>query len=200
LFKKCIKILILSLIIVSCNNKEIVEKKLQPTQLDSLLHFDTIVTVYSHSGSPIKIAEDEIEEEVVKKSLWIDSVNKWTESKVLIDSIKKIFPCLTRDSILETLGCDCYAELFIETKHQRHTLNWINQNGIGTVLLDSFPIIYKTNLNKLNTIRKMLDRKIIRKEITAKDSIKYNLNNTYNKKYLYYPDKSEETMYVYILK
>jgi hypothetical protein len=196
-------IIIILIVWSSCSNQKAIEKKL-PTQLDSLLNFDTIVSIYTYSPLPPQITHDEIEDGPEAKAdapsaLYIDSINKWTNSIIILDSIKKIFPqfIVVKDGAFETSNCDCYKELFIVTKKQKHILSFLTHTGEGTIRFDEERIVYKTNLDKLYAICDLLDRKIIRKEIPMKDSINYNLKDIYNRNYYY---KGQEGMVVYLLK
>ena len=193
----------LSAIVASCDinstfNKSTTDKPVF-TQLDTLINFDTIVEVYSHSGNPPKVTDDALEEGGVRPPLYVDSINRWTNSLVIIDSLKKLFPKLTitPNGVIETSCCG-YHDLFIVTKRKQHTIFWLNSGIDGSVMFDD--VIYTANKDKLNKLFTLLNRKIIRKEIQTKDSIHYNRNNIYNKKYMTRDYKNYETMFVYELK
>ncbi len=193
-------ILGIALVLSSCNNSPAI-KKTAFTTLDSLLNFDTLIAVYTYPGLPPKITDDSMEEGDRLPPLYIDSVGKWTNSLSVLDSVRKIFPkCVISNEGEERVACDSYNELFLVTKHSQHTIHWVHHSGHGSIAFQPGRIIYKTNLDKLNSIENLFDRKIIRKEIYAKDTANYKIDDPYNKNYTAKEFSWGPTRFVFILR
>ena len=196
--KKLIQIFIIALIVVSCDNKTSLDKR-KLTYLDSLINFDTITAIYSKSSRPPQIKVDLIiGEEETKSTLYIDSINKWTQSQIILDSIAQIFPRLKQfPNPYWTTTCCGSMTLLIKTKKQEHSIYWLSLDD-SLVMFDQ--VIYKADKKNLNKINSLLDRKIITKEIPTNDSINYILNDVYNTEYLIPCDSGQETMFIYLIK
>lgn len=196
--KNALRIVVLLTVFISCNNNSSLNKPL-PTSLDSLLNFDTIIAIYTSNELPLKILDDAIEGNDTKPSLHIDSTNRWTNSRSIIDSVRMKFPKLSSfgNSVWETTCCR-HQELIIKTKKGEHVIYWLNFNDYGGIKFNDK--YYKTNRGQLNNLINLLDRKIIRKEIYLDDSIKFSLNDYYNKRNTNEYHILKDTRYVYILK
>ena len=183
---------------VSCDNPPNLSKP-EYTNLDSLLNFDTITAIYTANELPPKITDDALEENEPRAPLHIDSINRWTNSKSIIDSVRRNFPKLSSfgNDVWETTCCG-HQEMVFKTKKGKHIVYWLNYKDFGSIKFNEK--YYKTNRKKLNDIINSLDRKIIRKEIYSVDSTNYNLSDYYNKLNTNVYNIMGETRYVYILK
>jgi len=167
-----------------------------PNQIDSILNFDSIKAIYSCADIPPKITDDALEDGENRPPLYTDSINKWTNSKIIIDSIRQIFPKLTKfkGGIIESTCCG-HREILIETTNNEITFSWNFNTSDSAVFINTIP--YSSDKKTFNKIYRLLDRKIITKEIFLKDSIKFSLKDKYNSKY---SRTGYETRFVYILK
>ena len=196
--KNTLIILILLTVFISCDNQTKLSRA-KFTNLDSLLNFDTITEIYTNSELPPKIIDDALEENEQRPALHIDSVNRWTNKKSIIDSVRINFPKLSSfgSSVWETTCCG-HQEMIFKTKKGQYVVSWLIFKDFGSIMFNEK--YYKTNRKKLHDIINSLNRKIIRKEIYSVDSINYNLNDYYNKLNTNEYNIMGETRYVYILK
>ncbi|MES2410759.1 MAG: hypothetical protein V4535_04875 [Bacteroidota bacterium] len=196
--KNILRIVIISIVLVSCDDQTGISNP-KFTHLDSLLNFDTITEIYTISELPPKITDDALEVDEPKPLLHVDSVNRWTNNKSIIDSIRFNFPMLSSfgTSVWETTCCG-HQEIIFKTKKGQYRIYWLNFKDFGGVQFNEK--YYKTNRGKLNTVINSLDRKIIRKEIYSVDSSLYDLSDHYNKINTNEYTIIGETRYVYILK
>ena len=196
--KNTLIILILLTVFISCDNQTKLSRA-KFTNLDSLLNFDTITEIYTNSELPPKIIDDALEENEQRPALHIDSVNRWTNKKSIIDSVRINFPKLSSfgNSVWETTCCG-HQEMIFKTKKGQYVVSWLIFKDFGSIMFNEK--YYKTNRKKLHDIINSLNRKIIRKEIYSVDSINYNLNDYYNKLNTNEYNIMGETRYVYILK
>jgi hypothetical protein len=196
--KNTLRILLILTVLVSCNNESNLRRP-KFRYLDSLLNFDTITEIYTNSELPPKITDDALEENEQRPPLHIDSINRWTNRKSIIDSIRINFPKLDSigSSVWETTCCN-HQEMIFKTKKGQYITYWLNFKNYGSIKFNEK--YYRTNRKQLNDIINSLDRKIIRKEIYSVDSINYNLSDYYNKLNTNEYNIMGETRYVYILK
>lgn len=166
-----------------------------PRQIDSLMHFDSIIAIYTQIDSPPIITDDATEKGETRSTLYIDSINRWTKSKKVIDSVYNLFPNASKfHGVIEFVCCG-HRELFIQTTRKKFRISWNMNTSDSAVFVDTIP--YRMDKNALNKIFKCLDRKIITKEILLKDSVLYMMGDIYNKEY---SRSFPETRLVYILK
>ena len=170
-------------------------KKSVLKQIDSILHYDTIVAIYSHGDPPPIISDDAIEEGDSHPQLYMDSINRWTNSKLLIDSLYTLFPFASKYlGVIETVCCG-HREILVQTSKHKYRFSWNINTSDSAVFIDTIP--FRMDKNALNTIYNLLDRKIITKEIPSKDSILYPVIDIYNTEY---KRPGAETQLIYILK
>ncbi len=177
-----------------CSNRSN-PKKAVSLQLDSLLNFETIIAVYSHSDQPLLINDDKIGGTANNEKLYIDSINRWSNSKQLIDSLYFAFPKLTKyQGVINTVCCG-QREILIQTSSNIFKVSWNINTADSSIYINTIP--FCLNKRVFNRLYNSLDRKIITKEILLKDTIHYSLNDIYNIQY----DKSGfDTRLIYLLK
>lgn len=167
-----------------------------PKQIDSILNFDSIKAIYSCADLPPRITDDALEDGEHRPPLYSDSINRWTNSELIIDSIRQIFPKLTKfkGGSIESTCCG-HREILVETSNSEITFSWNYNTSDSVVFIDTIP--YCSDKKAFNEIYRLLDRKIITREIFFRDSIAFSLNDKYNSKY---SRSGYETRFVYILK
>ena len=197
-------LIILSVIVISCDNKADIDKT-KPSYLDSLVNFEEIQEIYLYVKPPIDYNETPLSDSIaiIKEDLIEDSVTlKWANSKSVIRQFSYAFPKFTYAANLNwDTTAKSYNELLIVTKDTVHTVGWFLSNKDSLFGYDSE--VFKVNKTELANALKILDRKIITKEIYKIDFYKYNLNNKYNLTYLGRCDSfrpRQDKMFIYLLK
>jgi len=85
--------------------------------------------------------------------------------------------------------------MLIETSNKEITFSWNYNTSDSAVFIDTIP--YCSDKKAFNEIYRLLDRKIITRQIFFRDSIGFSLKDKYNSKY---SRSGYETRFVYILK
>ncbi len=176
---------------VSCDRKG--ENIKDPvTQLDSLIGFDSIISIYSFVSYPIILREE------LSDELDIDSTNyKWTNEQFSIKAFKETMPRLDTNLVGDyDTTANFYIDILIVTKHKIHTIGWIVSNKEKLVEVDG--VIYSTNKIQLEKAISKLSKRIVLREIYKKDFKNYNTSDFYNSHYLKEQDTTRENkMYVF---
>jgi len=171
------------------------------TYLDTLINFDSIVTIYCNVTPPAIENDPDPEKYGRISDLFTDSIRrKWTYSKTSIDNFRRAFPKLKKtDNPNWDTTCLWYKEYLIVTPTKLHTVGWLLTDKDSLVAFDD--ISYSIGKNDLEKLTHLLDRPIILKEIYRKDSAQYNTIDFYNRHYSgqinYF---GYDKMHVYILK
>ena len=208
IMENLLRIIILVFIVSSCYNENSLAKK-SPTQLDSLIGFDTIVSIYSYTSLPVLLDKEPSPYTIITlyDHLIIDSTHhKWTNDKNVINNFCKTFPRL--DSLSDSnwsknayttwdTSALFFREILLVTKKRTYIVGWYMSNKEKMVGLDAG--VYLTSKAQIEKAAALLDKRIILKEIYKRDLLKYNINDLYNQMYFLSQDTARpEKIFVFI--
>jgi hypothetical protein len=171
------------------------------TQIDSLIHLDSIIAIYTYSSDPIRINDDIIDGEApIVRKLHCDTLNKWTKDESILRIVKETMPRfdLKTPQSLEYMLCCGYSGLFIQTDTAIYNLYWQSSQDTGWIKFnDKF---YSVNTKRINQLLTKLDGIIIRKEIVSTDTLIKGTMDFYNRTYQSEMRRANSSNYEYILK